>query len=96
MYVYFSGAFLNRIGADEVIGVQGRYYHSAILLWTPMLLHAVRRRRPLGRWTRALPAMLVTLAMFCCVLANVEALDTILSQFSGHYLQSHSEAPKHY
>jgi len=96
MYVYFSGAFLNRIGADEVIGVQGRYYHTAILLWTPMLLHAVRRRQPLGRWTRHLPAALVTLAMFACVLANIEALDTILTRFFGHYLSQVPIAPKHY
>lgn len=96
MYIFFSGAFLNRIGADDVIGVQGRYYHIPILLWAVMLLYAVRRREPLGPRARTLPGLLVTIALFSCVLANVEAIHAVLLRFNGAYLAAPIPAPKHY
>jgi len=96
MYVYFSGAFLNRIGANEVIGVQGRYHHIAILLWAAMLLHGVRRRREWSASARTLLPAIVTLTLFLCVLANVEALHAILGRFYGSYFATHEAAPRHY
>jgi hypothetical protein len=77
---------LSRIGADEVIGVQGRYYHIPMLLWTAMLVVVARRRTPLAvRWS-GLPPLLTTTALLCCVLANVFALDAVLTRFNSSYL----------
>lgn len=42
-----------------------------------------------------LPA-LVTLTLFLCVLANVEALHAILDRFYGAYFMTHEAAPRHY
>lgn len=95
MYIYFSGAFLARIGADEVVGVQGRYFLVPILVWMVSLLYLVRRRRPLSRRWAGVPALLTTLALFCCALTHVYATKTVLMHFNGAYLHFDNHY-KHY
>lgn len=96
MYIYFSGAFLGRIGADEVIGVQGRYYLIPILSWTVFVLYLARRRQPLARAWAGLPDVLTTAALLTCVWANVNALREILYRFNAAYLSFPIPAPRHY
>ena len=95
MYIYFSGAFLNRIGANEIIGVQGRYYLVPISLVGRILLicsptpssiaaslgelHSARDRH------RALG-----------VLANIDALQTVLTHFTNGYVAVPPPPPVHY
>jgi hypothetical protein len=67
-----------------------------ILLWAAMLIWAVRRRTPLGPRLRPLPNLLATVALFLCVLANVEAIHAVLLRFNGAYLERPIAAPKHY
>jgi uncharacterized membrane protein len=96
MYIYFSGAFLGRIGANEVIGVQGRYYLIAILLWAAMLMHLVRRRVPLPtRWATA-PLVLASVALFCCALSGVLSLQSVLWHFHASYFGPIGPPPFHY
>jgi uncharacterized membrane protein len=96
MYVYFSGAFLGRIGADEVIGVQGRYYLIPILLWTTFLIYVARRRALLPlRWA-SVPDVLTSASLLTCVWANVYALREILYRFNSAYLPFPIPAPPHY
>lgn len=96
MYIYFSGAFLNRIGADEVVGVQGRYYLVPILLWVALLVHVARRRRPLPRRWADFSQVGTATALFACVLANVAALHSILVHFTNGYSAAPPPAPFHY
>ena len=96
MYVYFSGAFLGRIGADEVIGVQGRYYLVPILFWTAFVLYVARRHQPLPRYWAGLPDALTTASLLLCTWANVHALREILYRFNSVYLPYPIPAPPHY
>ena len=96
MYIYFSGAFLGRIGADEVIGVQGRYYLLPIFFWIVFLIHVARRREPLMRWWAGLPDVLTVASLFLCAWSNVYALREILYRFNSVYLRVPIPAPPHY
>jgi hypothetical protein len=96
MYIYFSGAFLGRIGVDEVIGVQGRYYLIPILLWMTFLLYLLRRRSPMPRQWATMVPLLTTTALLLCVLANVAALSAVLTRFNSVYLGSPTPRPFHY
>lgn len=96
MYIYFSGAFLGRIGADEVIGVQGRYFLIPIFFWTAFLIYVARRRAALSRLWFTLPDALTLIALFTCVWANVYALREILYRFNSAYLAVPIAAPPHY
>jgi hypothetical protein len=96
MYIYFSGAFLGRIGANEVIGVQGRYYLLPILFWIAFVIYVVRRREALPRFWAGLPDALTVASLLLCAWSNVYALREILYRFNSVYLPVPIPAPPHY